>query len=127
MSPAAIRVGLTAPLLLTLCACDFDDFDTGNRENEDFHYSYNLKTGGRLELENFNGSVEISGWDQDKVEINGTKYANSRERLQQIKVEITDSPDAIRIRTTRPEDRRGNMGVKYIITVPRKTILERIT
>jgi hypothetical protein len=60
--------------MLVLAGCE--DFDIGGftqRYKEDFHFSYPLAEGGRIELENFNGSVEISGWDQNTVDIDGTK------------------------------------------------------
>ena len=79
-------------LQLVLVGCDFDGFDDA-RLKEDFHYSYNLKPGGRLELENFNGSVEITGWDQDKVEISGTKYAPTKDLLDALKVDIAASTE----------------------------------
>jgi len=69
---------LPCAALLALAGCDIDEaFADSQRFTEDFHHSYALKSGGRFELESFNGSVEISGWDQDKVEINGTKYAST--------------------------------------------------
>lgn len=115
-------------LLLSSCHFDFDLGDMGEtRFREDFHHSYALKSGGRVEIENFNGSIEINGWDKETVEINGTKYAASQELLNKLKVEISNMPDSIRIRSVRPMERRGNMGVKYILNVPKKAILERIT
>src|SRR5579885_502067 len=63
------------PGLLALAGCDIEDFAASERSTTDFHYSYALKSGGRLSLENFNGSVEITGWDQETVDISGAKYA----------------------------------------------------
>lgn len=115
---------LAASLLMT--GCDFEDFDMGATEKEDFHYSYALKSGGRLELDTFNGSVEITGWDKETIEINGTKKARSKDLLDQLKVDVTNTPDMVRIQARRPSDRRGNMGVSFIISAPRKLVLERI-
>jgi DUF4097 and DUF4098 domain-containing protein YvlB len=114
--------------LLGLVGCDIDDLDIGGSERytQDFHYSYPLQPGGRLSVDNSNGSVEISGWDQDTVDISGSKYARTPELRDALKIEIDHSSDSVRIRTVRPSDRRGNMGAKYIIKVPRRTQLERI-
>jgi DUF4097 and DUF4098 domain-containing protein YvlB len=112
-------------LQLVLVGCDFDGFDDA-RLKEDFHYTYKLQPGGRLELESFNGSVEITGWDQDSVDISGTKYAPNQDLLDALKVDVVSASDSIRIRSVRPNERRGNMGVKYVISVPRKTLLERV-
>jgi Toastrack DUF4097 len=116
-----------AGALLALTACDIEDFGGGSeRYSQDFHYSYALKPGGRLSVESFNGSVDISGWDQDTVDISGSKYARTPELRDAIKIEIEHSPDSVYIRTVRPSDRRGNMGARYVIKVPRRTQLERV-
>lgn len=121
---------LATPALLTVTlaftGCDFDDVHSVAREKEDFHYTHALKSGGRIELENFNGSIEITGWDKDSVEIHGTKHAPNKELLDAIQIDIDSTPDALRIKTVRPTERRGNLGVKYVLSVPRKVVLERI-
>ncbi len=111
---------------LTFTGCDFDDFNGAAREKEDFHYTHALQSGGRIELENFNGSVEIMGWDKESVEIHGTKHAPTRELLDAIRIDIDSTPDTLRIKTVRPLERRGNLGVKYVLSVPRKVVLDRI-
>jgi DUF4097 and DUF4098 domain-containing protein YvlB len=114
-------------LALLLAGCDDWNFGDSDRYKEDFHYTYPLTAGGRLSLDNFNGSVEISSWEKAEVEINGTKYANTQSRLNEIKIDITPSPSSISIRTTPPGDRRGNAGARYVIRVPRKVLLDPIT
>ncbi|MBM3728626.1 MAG: hypothetical protein FJW40_24775 [Acidobacteria bacterium] len=86
-----------------------------------------MKSGGRVEVEGFNGSVEITGWDREEVEVSGTKYASSEDRLKEIKVDVAGGGDSLRIVTTRPANRRGGAGVKFILRVPRKVTLERIS
>lgn len=123
-----IALVCAAPLLLFLAACDFEDLGgSSERYPADFHYSYPLKSGGRVTVENFNGSIELTSWDQDNVDISGVKYAGTPELRDAIKIDIVQSGDAVHIRTVRPSERRGNMGAKYVIKVPRKTELERIT
>lgn len=125
--PALWRVLFTAPVILTLTSCiDFADMGPSDRYKEDFHYSYPLSTGGTVTLENANGSVEISGWEQDKVEINGTKYASTKDLLDAVKIETSASSGAVRIRTSRPLDWHGNGGARYSIRVPRKALLDSI-
>jgi hypothetical protein len=113
--------------LVVLTGCDLEEvFGDSDRFQEDFHHTYPMKAGGRLYLENFNGSLEISGWDQDTADISGTKYASTEQALSALKVDIVTSDDSIRIRTVRPFERRGNMGARYVIRLPRRTSLERI-
>src|SRR5437867_2133032 len=115
-----VWIGILACALLALAACDFEDMGiSSERYTTDFHYSYPLKPGGRISLESFNGSVEISGWDQNSVDISGHKYAGRPELRDAIKIDIVASDEAIQIRTVRPSERRGNMGASYVIKVPR--------
>src|SRR5713101_7553225 len=101
-----------------LAGCDLDGvelFGDSHAYEKDFHYSYPLKPGGRISLENFNGPVEITGWDQNKVEIDGVQYAATQELRDAIKIDVIASGDSVQIRTVRPPSARGNMGAKYII------------
>lgn len=123
----SVSAAIMAASVLVLTGCDLEEFGSSNRYHEDFHYAYPLKAGGRIYLENFNGPVEITGWNDDSVEINGTKYAATEELLAALKIDIVPTSDSIRIRTARPSGRRGNMGAKYILKVPRKSVLERIS
>jgi len=113
-------------LLLLLSATVLVFAGDSNRYREDFHYSYPQTAGGRLTLENFNGSVEITGWDQNKVDISGTKYAETETLLNQTRIEASSSGNAVHVKTTRPDPHHGNMGAKYVIHVPRQTVLEDI-
>ena len=70
--------------------------------HEDFHYSYPQTAGGRLNVENFNGSIEVTGWDQNTVDVSGTKYASSQDLLQALKIEVSSAGNAVQVRTVRP-------------------------
>src|ERR1043166_3408537 len=112
-------------LLLTGCE-DWEGIGSSDRYKEDFHFSYPLNPGGKVQLENMNGSVEITGWDKDAVDIDGTKYANTEQRLREIKIDVAPSAGSITIRTVPPLDRRGNAGARYVIHVPRRAELASI-
>src|SRR5579871_4657360 len=114
-------------LLLLLCASALAFAGDSSRYREDFHYTYPQSAGGRLTLENFNGSVEITGWDQNNVDVSGTKYAESESLLHSMQIEVTSSGNGVRVKTTRPDPHHGNMGAKYVIRVPRQTELEDIS
>jgi DUF4097 and DUF4098 domain-containing protein YvlB len=78
-------------------------------------------------VENFNGSIEIASWDQDSIDISGVKYAGTTELRDAMKIDVATTGDTLHVRTVRPSERRGNMGAKYVIKVPRKIELDRIT
>ncbi len=117
----ALAAGL---LCLTACDADFGPFE---RYNRDFHYSYPLNSGGRLNVETFNGSVEISGWDQNTIDISGTKYGPSQAAADALPVSIDHSADSADIRVVRPFDRGNRQGASLVIRVPRGVLLDRIT
>jgi hypothetical protein len=110
-----------------LAACeDFDIGGSSDRYKEDFHFNYPLNAGGTVQVENTNGSVEIVGWDKNTVDIDGTKYASTEERLHEIKIEVVPSQSSVSIRTVLPVPRVGNYGARYVIHVPRKVELQNI-
>jgi hypothetical protein len=111
--------------ILLLTGCDIEDFGSSESYSADFHYNYPLKAGGRVSLDNFNGAVEITGWDQETVDVSGARYGATPEARDAIKIEVTPAPDSIIIRTVRPSQRR-NVGARYVLRVPRRTQLDRI-
>ena len=112
--------------LLLMCTFALVLAGDSSRYREDFHYSYPQGAGGRLTLDNFNGSVEIAGWDQNTVDISGTKYAESQQLLISMRIEVASSGNGVQVRTTRPDPHHGNMGAKFVIRVPRRTELEDV-
>lgn len=124
-----LHLAIFTAALACLTACDLDDIGADSqRYREPFQHSYDLKPGGRFSLQGFNGPVEIYGWSQDKIEINGEKYASQKERLDDIKIDILHTADTVSVKATRPDwnNWHGNAGVKFIVHVPRKVILEEV-
>ncbi len=117
---------LLAPALLFVAGCDIEDFGSSDRYTADFHYGP-YPSVSRLTVESFNGSIEIAGTDGDTVDVSGVKYAATAELRDGIKIDVVKSGDTLQIRTVRPSERHGNMGAKYVIKVPRKIELDRIT
>jgi|SRR5579871_2637442 len=116
---------LAAMLPLGACIGTGDWMDSA-AYREDFHSSYALNPGARVSVESFNGSIEVVGWDQTSVEINGTKTASSREALGELKVDIHSSPDAVQIRASQPDGFfRG--GVRLSIRIPHKALLDMVS
>ena len=116
-------------LTAILSGCDLDEiasFGNAHAYEKDFHQHYPLKSGGTLSLDSFNGAVEISGWDQEKVQVDGVQYASTERLRDAISIDVVADGNSVQIRTIRPIDARGNMGVKYIIKAPRKVNLDRI-
>ncbi len=101
---------------------------------EEFHQTYALTADGRVELDNINGDVHISSWDRNEVKVDAVKYADTKERLDEAKIEIDARNDSISIQTKYPNhDHTWNWGshnnpagVEYTLTVPRTARLDEI-
>ena len=113
-------------LSLGLSACVIVGDDWGAHYNKDFHSNYPLKAGGRVSVETFNGSVEVSGWDENTVDIVGTKFASTQSEADNMRVDIDATPDSVSIRVPRPA-LGHNQGARFVIKVPNKAVLSRIS
>jgi len=126
-------------VLGTLCALLLAVAQSHAAENrgqftEEFHKTYPLATGGRVALDNINGSVHITGWDGNEVKVDAVKYARSKERLDEAKIVIDASKDYISIRTEYPDhnltfrddDWDNPASVEYTLSVPRTARLDQI-
>ena len=101
---------------------------------EEFHQTYALTAEGRIELDNINGAVHISSWDRNEVKVDAVKYADTKERLDEARIEVDSGKDYLSIRTKyRDHDLSFNWGshnnpasVEYTLMVPRAARLDEI-
>jgi DUF4097 and DUF4098 domain-containing protein YvlB len=131
----AVGTGL---ILATVCgfllAIPAHAADHPGSMSEEFHQTYPLSPGGRLELDNINGAVHITGWDRNEVKVDAIKYANSKQRLEEAKIEVDATGSEISIRTRYPghnhsfSDGDGDnpATVEYTLSVPRSANLDEI-
>jgi len=107
----------------------------GNELTEEFHQSYPLSSNGRVSIQNINGDVRIAVWDQNEVKVDAVKKSYQREQLDEVKIEVINTADSVRIKTQYPErnqtfndegSRRHNISVtvEYTLTIPRKAQLD---
>jgi hypothetical protein len=87
--------------------------------SKEFNQSYPLQSGGTLELQNVNGTVEVQGWDRDVVEVRAVKTAKQKESdLERVTIEVDARPDAVSIATRYPQNEGVEVAVDYTIHVP---------
>jgi DUF4097 and DUF4098 domain-containing protein YvlB len=108
-----------------------------DRVQEEFHQTYQLAPQGRIQLENINGSVRVTGWDRNEVKVDAVKWAYTRERLDEARVVVEPGADNIRIYTNYPErnqnfrnDPQGRLNnpatVEYTLFVPRNARVDAL-
>jgi len=100
---------------------------------EEFHHSYPLGAGGRVELDNINGAVHITAWDKDEVKVDAVKSASTKERMDEAEIAVESGSSYVSIRTKyRDRDHTWGSGwnnpasVEYTLTVPRNAQLDEI-
>ncbi|HEX8747467.1 MAG TPA: DUF4097 family beta strand repeat-containing protein [Pyrinomonadaceae bacterium] len=108
-----------------------------DRVQEEFHQTYQLSPQGRIQLENINGSVRITGWDRNEVKVDAVKWAYTRERLDEAQIIVEPGTDSLRIYTRYPErnqnfrsDPQGKLNnpatVEYTLFVPRGARIDAV-
>ncbi|MBZ5707468.1 MAG: hypothetical protein LAN63_19160 [Acidobacteriia bacterium] len=128
----------TGAILGTICALLFA-VAQGQAEDrsytEEFHQTYALSPGGRVQLGNINGAVHITAWDRSEVKVDAVKYAGSKQRLDEAHIRVDASRDEVSIRTEytdhnltfNGDDERNNpASVEYTLTVPQTARLDEI-
>ena len=130
-------LAVTAVSLWAGAAWASDHSDQQGSMTEEFHKVYPLSAQGRVEIENINGPVHITGWDRAEVKVDAVKSAWSKERLDEARIDVDASGDRISIHTEYPHhDHTFNFGgddehnnparVEYTISVPRQARLDEI-
>ncbi|MGH9351292.1 MAG: DUF4097 family beta strand repeat-containing protein [Terriglobia bacterium] len=100
-----------------------------NPYRQEFHQTYKLNPTGQVSLENINGSVQITGWDQNEVKVDAVKSADSQDTLNRIKIDVNSSPNGVYIKTEFPNgifEHHGNWHVNYTLMVPRRAAIDKV-
>lgn len=124
------RIKLSSAFLIIAVLCVASLVAAGPLR-EDFDQTYAVAADGRVSLENVNGSVRVAVWDRNEVRVQAVKEADTREDLDNLRIEVTESPSAVRIVTRLPkhDERWGShrhLSVEYTLTVPRGAGLDTI-
>ncbi len=127
----AIRAAACVAAALFASGCDVNlgngDFSVGmasGRASDTWDRTYTVSPGGRVELLNGNGAIEVTQATDGKLSVHAERIAkaSSDEAAKQLlaKIEIVESvkPDAVRLETRAPKVMRGGAEVKYSIKMP---------
>jgi len=72
-----------------------------------------------LKIQNITGSIEITSWEKDFVEVTYIKKAKTMSLLEEIEVTIEQQADRLSIETDLPKNCR-RCSVKFLISIPQK-------
>src|SRR5215203_2967831 len=109
MSRRARRFGMVVPLLVVASAaatgCDIAMAHYKQRESAEWRKTYELQPGGRVEISNVNGKIDVAPATGNTVEIVAEKSARAgsseaaKEALARIEIQETASPTLVRVET----------------------------
>jgi hypothetical protein len=96
-----------------------DRDNEGPRETERVDRTATIRAGGKLRLNNFSGRVTITGSNRGDVAIHAIRRA-TRERLDRIKLEVTESGSGVSIEANKKDyrDDDGVVDTEFDIQVP---------
>ena len=121
---------LVLPVLLVASAgCDIAMADHKEQETAEWRKSYQLQPGGRVEISNVNGAIEVKPGEGNAVEIVARKTARgatreaAKEALGRIEIKEESSASLVKIETKLQRGgglfHGGGLQVEYILRVPR--------
>lgn len=121
------RLALVAVAALTLAGCDLMMTDFSAQASEEWSKTYTVAAGGRVEVENVNGRIEIQPSAGDQVEVRAEKIGKgptddaAKRALARITIEERTDERTVRL-STKVEGsggfNRGGTEVKYFVRVP---------
>jgi hypothetical protein len=124
--PAA-AVPLLLVSLVALQGCDVVTADLKHSETAEWRKSYELAPGGRVEISNVNGKIQVTPSAGNTVEVVAQKTAKAataeaaKEVLDKVEIREEVSPSSISIATKLPRGGGwfgGGTQVKYVVRVP---------
>ena len=121
---------LVLPLLLVAsAACDIALSEQREKETAEWRKTYELQPGGRLEIGNVNGKIDVQPGQGNTVEVVAEKIAHgaskeaAAEALKRIEIKEEASPTLVKIETKLQRGdgglfSGGNLQVQYTVRVP---------
>jgi hypothetical protein len=125
----ALPAAIVLPLLLVGAAgCDIVSADLRHQETTEWRKTFELKAGGRVEIGNVNGRIQVEPSTGNTVEIIAEKRAKgptpeaAKEALNRIEIKEDASASSIKIETRHQRNggffNRGGAEVRYTVRVP---------
>ena len=98
---------------------------SGPLETEEFLMTYTVDAGTTLQVDNFNGAVNIHKWDKDVVEVYALKQTRyGRGELKNVDIEV--STGGVMTIETKRLTQNPRVSVNYEIKVPGDVIVDRV-
>lgn len=87
---------------------------------------YPLAPGGRVVVENVQGSIVVEGWDRAEAEVTVLKTSRCAPDLDEVSIAVESGKDALALRTLYRGGSEEPVKVDFRLRVPRQVRLERL-
>lgn len=112
---------ILVPICLTGCG-----YSIGAEETEEFRQTYKVEAGTKIEVHNMNGTIIITKWEGDSVEVHGLKKTRrGKSELEKVRIRVSTN-GALVIETVYIEG-DANVSVDYEVRVPGDVVVGHIT
>jgi putative adhesin len=132
MTRARVAVTLTLPVVMFAAAatsgCDIVTADLKAKESAEWRKTYELQPGGRVEINNVNGKIDVEPSIGNVVEVIALKTVKAasaeaaKDALERIEIHEEASPSSVKIETKLPRMggfmHMGSSEVRYTVKVP---------
>lgn len=99
----------------------------GQEESEEFSKVLPLESGGTFNLKNVNGSITITTWKEDKVDIKAIKTTKGDpDKLKEVKIEVEATANSVSVNTIFPKWKNIRVSVNYEVKVPQGVNLGKV-
>jgi DUF4097 and DUF4098 domain-containing protein YvlB len=99
--------------------------DRGPEQTDRFSAKYRIGRDGRVTVSNISGDIVVTGSSGDEVVVEATKRTRGdRSRLGEVRIETSNAPGRVDVRTEYPRMSNTNVSVDYTVTVPNGVSLE---
>jgi hypothetical protein len=128
MHTAGRQAALLLGMMVATAVCALP----GRAADQVFERTVPLPAGGSFALQNVNGSVTVSGWDRDAVEVRAVKSSPSTSAelavsdLARVQIAVAATSNGVAVTTTYPQDDEADVTVTYSVRVPRRAWLEQV-
>ena len=100
-------------------------------ETKSYSETYDFSENGSINLDNINGSVEVSGWDKKQIQLNYTISADNADDLENVSVEVEHSKQDLNVEVDISSGGFMNWGgtsgeVSFELKVPKGVTLNSI-
>lgn len=106
---------LSLILMAVFFQCSISDEEFTNVKSEQAIKTF--ENVSELNIENVTGSIEVSNWDKDFVEITYIKKARTQRLLDEIEVQFDQNSNVLSVDTELPRKCR-RCSVKYLVSIP---------